>query len=235
MKTAVATLLGLLLSTSAFASSITLTVGGTSDPFLAGALPGTHASGGDDVLEFHGPVLVPAAFSLVPGSLIKFEVTGGVLNVPGCLPPFNAPPCVGPDGGAMVSHFAGDENNMDDVLAPLNALMGVFLGPGLPGPHPAHGLFNPGTNFSQLSPDLQQVFFIGDGNNILGNDQYFRVPLGATRLFLATMDGFQWANNSGQFTVTIEDAAAVPEPASIALLGTGLGLAALRLRRRRSR
>jgi hypothetical protein len=29
------------------------------------------------------------------------------------------------------------------------------------------------------------------------------VPEGATRLFLGTMDGHEWANNLGQFTITV--------------------------------
>ncbi|HET9834372.1 MAG TPA: PEP-CTERM sorting domain-containing protein [Vicinamibacterales bacterium] len=63
-------------------------------------------------------------------------------------------------------------------------------------------------------------FFIGDGRRLDGvTPQYFIVPNGATRLFLGTMDGFEWNNNAGSLDVTV---AAVPEPATLTLLGLGL-------------
>jgi len=69
--------------------------------------------------------------------------------------------------------------------------------------------------------------------------QTFVVPNDATRLFLGTMDGFGWFNNSGAFSVSGDlasgDLAPIPEPATLLLFGTtaaGLGLARWRQRRR---
>jgi hypothetical protein len=86
-------------------------------------------------------------------------------------------------------------------------------------------------DFASLSPLLKQPFFIGNG---LRNDglsvQQFIVPAGATRLYLGTMDGFGWWNNSGSLEVT---ATKVPEPATIVLVGAGLfGAVRRRVRRR---
>jgi hypothetical protein len=33
--------------------------------------------------------------------------------------------------------------------------------------------------------------------------QTFKVPAGATRLFLGPMDGYQWSNNAGSFTAAV--------------------------------
>ena len=239
MKTSIAFLLGMLLTTSAYAVPITLTVAGTSDPWLAAAGPGATAST-TDVFELHGPVAVHDSMALISGSLLKFEVTGGVLNTPLCLAPFTDPPCVGPDGAETVQHREGGEHGIANVFAPLNSLLGVFLGGGPPPPVvstlPAVSL---PTDFSFLAPNLGQVFFIGDGNDGSGNDQHFLVPDGATRFFLATMDGFEWANNSGRFIVTIdlvEDVnpeTTVPEPTTFALVG--LGLVARRFMKKKAR
>jgi hypothetical protein len=83
-----------------------------------------------------------------------------------------------------------------------------------------------GLNFISLSPELKQVFFIGDGLTGTGDGaiQDFEIPAGATRLFLGTMDGYGWYNNIGSFEVEV-----VPVPTTILLLGSGLiGLAALK-------
>ena len=84
-------------------------------------------------------------------------------------------------------------------------------------------------------PELQQTFFIGDGEIPAGTQQQFVVPVGATRLFLGTHDGFGWFNNQGSFEVTIKGgstAPVVPLPAGGVLLLSALG--ALIVRRRLS-
>ena len=113
-------------------------------------------------------------------------------------------------------------NGISDVVAPINSLIGVFLGPNQPslGAAPSTLDFSSiGLGFSSLSPQLQQTFFIGDGltGTASGNVQRFIVPSGATRLFLGTMDGGEWNNNSGAFGVST-----VPEPAEALFLALGL-------------
>jgi hypothetical protein len=94
--------------------------------------------------------------------------------------------------------------------APVNALVGVFLDDGVPSASPAPpGLdFSDGglgTAFAQLCPGLKQPFFIGDGLTGRGGGapQQFVVPPGATRLFLGTVDGFDWNTNTGAFSVQV--------------------------------
>lgn len=73
-------------------------------------------------------------------------------------------------------------------------LVGVFLADQPTTTPPATLDFNGMTDFEQLSPALQQVFFIGDGKNLEGKLQSFNVPQGAKRLFLGFADG----NEQGQ-------------------------------------
>jgi hypothetical protein len=108
--------------------------------------------------------------------------------------------------------------------------MGVFLGsaqPSLTAPPAALDFSSAASrDFASLSPLLKQVFFIGDGLTSTSSVQQFIVPTGTTRLFLGTMDGFGWFNNSGSFNVTVNGPGAettpVPLPAGFLLLLTGL-------------
>ena len=67
-----------------------------------------------------------------------------------------------------------------------------------------------GTDFDSLVPQLNQVFFIGDGRNSKGKLQTFYMPAKATHLFLGFVDhdnrglvGF-YEDNLGQLTVQFE-------------------------------
>jgi hypothetical protein len=51
--------------------------------------------------------------------------------------------------------------------------------------------------------------------------------VGATRLYLGTLDGWGWTGNNGSLEVTVS---AVPEPETWAMLLAGLGLVGFRLR-----
>ena len=91
-------------------------------------------------------------------------------------------------GFEEINNIAGFTN------VPVDALVGLFLGPGgavLPAPASINfGSGGVGTNFASLSPALQQLLFIGDGLTGTGSVQSFVVPAGATTLYLATVDGF---------------------------------------------
>jgi hypothetical protein len=211
------------------ANANTVIVPGTSDLWLAGMTDGSTASDGDTA-----PGQSPVQFTglvLSPGSLLSFITTGltdhcsdGICGL------------AGPDGDAIEgnrSHNAGSQNGISSLTAPIDSLIGVFLGPNQPNlaiaPNALDFSSGLSRDFAQLNPELQQAFFIGDGLSSGSNVQKFAVPTGATRLFLGTMDSYGWFNNVGELSVTIAN----PEPTSLLLLGTGLGGLALAAWRRR--
>ncbi|MGC4031105.1 MAG: pilus assembly protein TadG-related protein [Tepidisphaeraceae bacterium] len=99
-------------------------------------------------------------------------------------------------------------NGMSNAYIPINAMVGVFLDDNAPNSTPAP---TPPLDFSSaasrdyisVSPKLKQVFFIGDGRRSNGEIQQIVVPTGATRFFIANMDGWQYNNNTGGFNLTI--------------------------------
>lgn len=208
--------------------AVPIDVPGTSDPWLSGMPDGSTASGftpidpGVDVAPSQSPVQI-TELSVVPGSAYAFSVSGLVTNAP-------SHPLCGPDGNPseFTAHYAGPQNGIADLTAPVNSLVGIFLGEDQPNVSPPPTALNFGTSASldylTLEPLLKQPFFIGDGLTSSGTRQQIIAPSGATRIFLGTMDGWEWFNNIGSFTVEI-----VPEPATLLLLGLG----ALILSRRR--
>jgi hypothetical protein len=213
-------------------------VPGDANPYLSGMPNGSTAVGSDSAPD-QSPIQV-TGLNLSAGGFLTFAVTGSVSFVG------NASPTNPPDGTGLIGHAA--ENGFGGHTLPLDALVGVFLTdaqPNLSAAPPAldFSVSGLGISFLTLSPQLKQVFFIGDGltGTGSGNIQQFNIPSGATRFFLGTSDGFGWFNNSGQFTVNINQtggvSAAAPEPATVSLI-TAVVFGALasryRLRRRRS-
>lgn len=151
------------------------------------------------------------------GGALSFSASGSVRNGPCCA-------WRDPDGGEFFTHYVGAEHGISDINAPINALVGVFLADWSQVGEPvaeALDFSSIGLDFGYLAPQIGQVFFIGDGMTADGLVQQFGIPVGATRLFLGTMDGYTWNDNDGGFWVT---ASAVPEPSSWALLAGGLAL-----------
>jgi hypothetical protein len=207
------------LALATAASAGTVTVLGTANPFLTGYGAGGYIDfgGGDiDSVPANSPTYAGAVFG---GESVTFSATGQVGNAGG--PPiFPVDPgtASGPNGrfdlyggvsaawGATVGGYSGFG---------VSALVGVFYDPSA-----APGAVN--SSLTTLTPAVNQIFFIGDGT--LGT---FTAPTGATGLYLGVVDGFQWNNNSGAFTVTTN----VPEPSTWAMmmLGfAGLGFAGYR-------
>ena len=92
-------------------------------------------------------------------------------------------------------------NGFATTTAPLNAVMGVFLGdePAAGGPMPPAADYTTPASRARhrVEPKLGEMFFIGDGvDNATGTVQRFVPPEGATRLFLGVHDefGFWWDN-----------------------------------------
>ena len=179
-------------------------VQGTANPFLAGMPKGTVASlnnphnspdyAGDATNPRQSPFSVN--MPIVPDTYLTFDTIDGLVGHDPNLLAYN------PDGQLDdIGHNTnGSEHGISDIISPINALVGVFLGPDRP------DLTNPPStldfstaasrNFDELQPDLKQIFFIGDGRSTTGI-QKFKVPQGATRLYLATWDFFEWNNNYG--------------------------------------
>jgi large repetitive protein len=189
-----------------------VTVPGSSDPWLAGQPSSTTASSGDVA-----PAQSPAyAGTVVAGTTITWTATGTVNYIP-------TPPVDGPNGNFGIVLDDPSQNGiagLDDV--PVDALVGVFLGPAVPtNPAPTTLDFTGAYTYSGLTPGVDQPFYMGDGS-----DQSVVVPTGGTRLFLGTVDGFGWYNNVGAFNVTLTNVTSpVPDGAStMALLGAAFGM-----------
>lgn len=189
-----------LLAGNLFASataSAGVIVPGTADMWLAGMPDGATATSGD-VAPKHSPVLVHN-IDLTQGSITFTKVVGGALHFEGC-----PDACTPPEGDFFIAHAPGAMNGMSGTNAPVNALMGVFLGKDAPIASDAPEALDfatVGTHFPYLKPKLKQVFYIGNGRMENGELQTFYVPEGATRLYLGTMDGYGWYNNSGAIEV----------------------------------
>ena len=176
-------------------------VSGMSNPYLAGMPDGSTASSGD-----MAPAQSPAqvlGFPVTPRSVVRLTASGAVRWNPN-------QPYYGPEGqlDLNTAHLDGPQNGMSDVTRPATALLGVFLGPDRPdttaAPAPLDFSTDSSRDYLSLSPQLKQVFFIGNGRVASGNVlQRVIVPAGASRLFLGTMDGRRWLTNDGEFIVEV--------------------------------
>lgn len=204
-------------------------VDGTANPFLAGVPQGGVASvinphgkpdyagdptSSDPALRRQSPIMVPMAVKA--GDIIQFDeaATGTVRHDPS-LDFFD------PDGElADIGHnnvTKGDsgskstkmynENGIADMWAPINSLVGVFTSDadprGTAAPESLDFRTASSRDFSALQPKNKQIFFIGDGMNSGGGRQSFVVPEGATKLYLATWDFYEWNNNLGTRKIKI--------------------------------
>lgn len=217
-----------LASMPAAATTTVATVLGSANPNLAGALPGTSCCGGDSA-----PAQTPNAITgFANGSTFTFGVTG-VTDGAGTGP-------TGPDGAYVFSMADYGTGVARALNVKVLGLIGVFLGDNVPtgATQPASLDFASGLDFATLAPGLAQMFWIGDGvtGTGTGATQVFTAPTGATRLFLGTVDGFSWNDNTGTYAVTANytgaPVAGVPEPATWALLIGGFGFVGGALRRR---
>ena len=142
----------------------------------------------------------PLSVPVVGGAVVQVAApaTGGVNFYNGYGPPYYLPDGNGPAG----SHLWGLDG-ISGYHGPEGPLAGVFLTDAIPtGPAPAALDFTPGglgTGFLTLSPQLGQVFYIGDGICGCATVQQFVAPAGATRLFLGIPDGFGFDNHPGAY------------------------------------
>lgn len=213
-----------------FAQNYTLQIDAKSGLYNAGRLVPNNPTPGDTVL-------LPPCVALPPGANRRIEfssVTGTVTAGPGW-------PTVGPDGGDSVSwsttcwgtNIFGYNGISGITAGRFLFLAGVLLSDSQPasGAEPDRLDFLAiGTDFLQLSPAIDQTFFIGNGSASTGQGQRFLVPDTATRFYLGFMDsdGFGWPkggafpssylDNTGTLTATFV-VYSVPEPGAFAILG----------------
>ena len=243
-------------SGSAQASVIDLTIDGGDAIWLAGrtdlVIPAASAPWPSGLLRHPGPTpeeiqeTLPPGLAVSAGDLIRVldPASGGISFFNGFGDPF-----FGPDGngaaGSSLTAFGG----ISSYSGPQGPLVGVFLTDAVPsGAAPAGLDFSPaglGTNFLTLFPALGQVFYIGNGVTSGGAFQEFFAPTGATRVFFGIPDGFGFGgapgaydDNDGAYRIRVginevpDQTTAVPEPATLTLLG--LGMSALGYARKRT-
>ncbi|MDB5295558.1 MAG: Rhs family protein, partial [Phycisphaerales bacterium] len=194
----------------------------TANPFLSGMPKGTQASlnnphnspdvAGNAKDMKQSPTTVGGGLPIVPGQGLTFDSIDGTAKHDPNDTSYQ------PDGntGEVDHNTNGSENHILDVNAPINALVGVFLSDKAPDKVDQPVVSDPldadcptdfrtaaARNRTTYKPKLQQIFFIGDGQTTDGVQQKFVVPPGATRLYLATWDFYEWNNNSGQRTVKV--------------------------------
>jgi hypothetical protein len=222
------------VTAAASAASTSVPVPGISDIWLAGQPNGTILNGGfpgSDVAPLNSPVLASMGLNLAAGTALTVNASG-FTDYNGCASP-------SPDGGLPCGAAPFPAAlGISGYNGPINALVGVFLDNSVPG-----GAAPPSMDFSTpaslaqttISPQLRQVFFVGDGLTGTGTGirQQFIIPAGATRLYLASSDGVGASyNNFGSFSVTVVDAFAVSlapvpvnDPWALALTALLLALA----------
>ena len=184
----------------------------TANPYFAGSANGTtldyiitpyDPQTPIDRVSQNAPILVsPIGDCLKVGAPIYFSVGGAITfsNV-------DAPTDANGSLDKIVSHQKGGTLGKSDITAPINSLIGVFLGEGDPAglavPSPLDFSTQAARDYFTLNPTLGQTFFIGNGRTSTGEYHRVIVPKGATRLYFAVMDIYQWNNNSGSLSGAI--------------------------------
>jgi hypothetical protein len=160
---------------------------------------------------------LPQAVAVSPGAVVTLDSAAGTWS---CNSPFGgAGNQQGPDGNGVTGQNCDPpldfpaHNNLSGIKDGSRAqfITGVFLGSGgPPAAAPAQLDFTDGTglghSFASLSPELGQMFFIGDGltDTGTGTAQQFTAPAGAAELYLGyTDDPAAYGDNQQAVTATV--------------------------------
>lgn len=249
-------LLMALATPASYATVIDLTIKGSDAIFLAGrtdlTIPDASApwtGPGDYLVRHGGPTpeeikeTLPPEIAVNEGDIIRAldPAVGGISFFNGVGAPYYGPSGNGPAGSSLTSL-----GGISGYMGPQGALAGVFLGSAIPNSGaPATLDFSPsglGIDFLSLTPQLGQIFYIGDGKTMSDVFQTFIAPTGATRLVLGIPDGFgfngppgAYDDNDGSYRIRLginEIPTQVPEPGNLTLLL--LGLASIFFSRKRT-
>jgi Flp pilus assembly protein TadG len=125
-----------------------------------------------------------------------------------------------PSLGEGATTTNGTEHGLSNIIAPVNTLIGVFLdkngatygadstqeaNESSPPPTPSGLDFSTQAerDYTTIAPQLNQTFYVGNGQTSGGIPQTIIVPSNAYELFLGPMDGHEWNNNVGGFHASI--------------------------------
>jgi Flp pilus assembly protein TadG len=130
---------------------------------------------------------------------------------------------------------SGSEHGLSNIIVPINSMVGVFMDqngatygadssqenetsvpPGLDFSTQAAQDYASGTTQSSstvsselgggsIEPQINQTFYVGNGQTSASVTETIVVPNNAYALFLGTMDGHEWSNNVGGFNATITE------------------------------
>jgi Flp pilus assembly protein TadG len=115
---------------------------------------------------------------------------------------------------------SGTEHGISNIIAPLNSVIGVFMDKngakhGADSSQETNEASSPATptgldfstqaarDYTTISPQLNQTFYVGNGQTSGSLSQTIVIPPNTYQLFLGSMDGHEWSNNVGGFTTTI--------------------------------
>jgi len=174
------------------------------------------AAGYRSVGTTDGSGTLPPSILLPAGATsVVFAITGGTeLDISGYDGACSAP-CITTNYGSRNTYNdadgVGDPYTLDinpdrgtsGIIAPVAGFVtGVFEDGRASGtPPPTLDFTSIGTDFTSLSPVLNQLFYVGDGltGDGAGLVQHFNVPVGATALYLGIPDASGYNGNPGAY------------------------------------